>query len=250
MVATAARKTTARKTAIKPGTTFSATHADSSSLFTVVKARGADTYDCEIKAHPEYGTQIDWLGHKKVFGGEEIRRSIAQTNLFARLHREADDFWASRKVGEIVHYHNGFGQYVRGIIEKTAKGMQMRPTALVGAWRDHDLPKRGMDGEVRLPYHVKQIRNGEHFTPNDGSMWESKNFSGPMGPNAKLDPTTAPALDISDPAPLKGEAAKAARYEKLRMDMGSILSNGYNDPKTALITVWQTIGALLEDDLK
>lgn len=232
-----------RKTAIKIGTTFYSHYADSASLFTVVAKRGADTYDCEVKAHPEHGTMIDWLGTKKVFGGEEIRHKIATAKMYGRLAKEADDFWASRKVGEIVHYHNGFGQYVRGEIVRVGDQMKMKPIALVGNWT-HDLPKRASDGQVIYSYHVKRIRfpdTDSPFQPNDGNMWESKTFSKPMGPYANFNPTTAPALDISDPAPLEGEAAAQATYEYMRMQIGRILSEGYNDPKEALITAYELL---------
>lgn len=249
MVATA-RKTT-RKNEIKLGTTFSYAHADSTSIFTVVEKRGDNTYQCEIKAHPEHGTQIDWLGTKKVFGGEEITRAIATSKLWDDFAKSADDFWRSCKVGEIVHYHNGFGQYVRGEIVRVDGENKMKPIALVGNWT-HDLPKRRIDGTVGYSYHVKKIRfpdSDSPMRPSDSTMWESKNFSKPFGPNRNFDPTTAPALDLSDPAPLVGDAAEFARYEKLRMKLTGILGDGYADPKAALLTAHRMIGELLAGDL-
>ncbi len=239
---------TVRKTAIKPGTTFSYPHADSNSLFTVVEKRGADTYQCEVKAHPQHGTMIDWLGVKKVFGGEEIRGALNYSKTLSALSSRADNFWASRTVGEIVHYHNGFGQYVRGEIVATPDGMKMRPTALVGAWT-HDLPKRGRNGEVIISYHVKKIRAGELMSPNDGFMFESPNFSRPMGASADFDPTKTEALDISDPAPLGGDEARLASYEKLRMDLTGILGDGHRDPLASLLKAREMINALIVKDM-
>ncbi len=243
MVATTARtrRPAPRKSSIKievGKTTFYATLADSRSLYTVMKSRGGDTYDCEVKAHPEHGTQIDWLGHKKVFGGEEIRSSIAHDRALDSLFASADNFWASRRIGEVLHYHDSFGRYVRGIVVDTPKGKQMRATALVGNWTGHDLPKRGPDGEVRVPYQVKKIREGDTWAPNESCVYEAEAFSRKRD---LPDPRKMPALDISDPAPLEGEAAEAARYEKMRMDISRVLSEGYRDPKEALTTAYEML---------
>ncbi len=236
---------TVRKIAI--GTTFTAPLADSRSIFTVIEARGGDTYQCEVKADPIYGPNIDWFGHRKVYGGEEIRAELSQERMWATLRKSANEFWASRKVSEIVHYHNGFGQYVRGEIVRVDDQNKMMPIALVGNWSKHDLPRRQSDGSVFYSYHVKKIRfpgEDSSFQPNDSNVWESKNFSKPMGPNRDFDPVTAKPIDLSDPAPLEGDVAETARYEALRMKLTTVLSEGFYDPKAALIETAKLIAQL------
>src|SRR4051812_4406383 len=97
-----ATKTATKKVAI--GQTFRYVHADSQPLWRVEKARGGNTWECVVTPESE------WAGTRKVFGGEEILRSQQASAFWNEMHDTHDGWWAARKIGEIVHYHNGFGQ--------------------------------------------------------------------------------------------------------------------------------------------
>lgn len=210
---------------VRTGTRFFYLHADSKPEWKVVEKRGKDTWLATVVSD-------DWHGTKKVFGTEEIEEAIDRERRIEALFERRDNFWESRTVGEILHYHDSFGRYVRGEVVRRNDKMVFVPTALVGAWSGTDLPMR-----MRHSYHVKRILNPENdstWQPNESSVFEAKTFSRPFGPNREFDPRTAVAIDLSDPPELEGEAAIEAKYEKLRMDLTGILGNGHRDPKAAL----------------
>jgi hypothetical protein len=144
------------------GTTFRYAYADSFPMWRVVKPRGDDTWDCVIVGQ-------EYAGTKKVFGGEEIRPAIELDRLAQRNRDEHACWWAERRSGEIVHYHYGFGQYVRGVIVEHDGQHQMRATGLVGDWKDYDLRTDS--------HYLRKIRDGAPFQPNVGNMFENPEFS-------------------------------------------------------------------------
>lgn len=82
-------------------------------------------------------------------------RFLAQRDAIAALFARTDDWWAQRQVGETVHYHNGFGQYIRGTIIVEGGEKKMLPTAMVGNWKQHDICTRAADSSVHYSYHAK-----------------------------------------------------------------------------------------------
>lgn len=175
------------KPKIAIGTTFTALHADTNAKWTVMKKRGAAAWECQITECEDYG------GTKRVFGSEEIIRSLGMGALFSKLRNAHEDFWASRKIGEIVHYRNGFGQYVRGVVVEQDGAKMMRPTALVGAWRSSDLPHYNAHGEVVCGHYATRILVGDVMQPNAGNIVEAEPKA---GEDAIL---AAPAIDLSLP---------------------------------------------------
>lgn len=138
-----------------------------------------------------------------------------------------EDFYANLPVGTIVHYDNGFAQFVRCVRVAGPKGKRLQPLALVGNWQDYDLPRREVDGSINDRYHVRMIREGECFEPNYGSIWERYDAKGrewamricrPPTPTqtvnfpryeAPFDPTVEPPLSLEVP-PLDDEAERVA----------------------------------------
>lgn len=196
---------------IRIGTTFRSVHADSNPLWRVTKSRGAGTWDCIVdKSEP------DWAGTRKVFGTEEIQRSLGMADFWESIQNGHRDFWKSRRPGETVHYHDSFGRYVRGVVvdgkDKDGRPARvMKPTALIGNWDGWDLPRWSDAGFYRDGgYHVQKIREGETLQPSSGSMWESPDFSRPRGEAGSIDPTVLEPIDLAPPAPTP-EQAEAAR---------------------------------------
>lgn len=107
------------------------------------------------------------------------------------------DFWASIPYGAVVHYDNGFNQFVRGIVvdnpnEPGCKGI--RPVALVGDWGDNDLPRRRIDGSIYYPHHAGGVVNARIFTPSDTCVYEAPAYR--KGPG-KIDPTKLQPKDLT-----------------------------------------------------
>lgn len=201
--------TTTEEITVGIGTEFRSTYADSNALWRVTGKAGPNVWHAEIQ--PEWAEirgermQVDdYAGATDVFTTDRIAGSLNMSNVFARRGQRADDFWADREIGEILHYHHGFGQYVRGRVAwQVRDGDEGRnvliPTALVGQWRDHDLVKWTPWGEVSKGYHVRKIEEGEGWQPNDGCVYECPDFSGPRGDAAGIDPTVLDAIDLTPP---------------------------------------------------
>jgi len=214
------------------GTIFSAAYADSRVQWRVVAPRGSATWDCEIN-------DPDYKG-KKVFGSEEILSAIAHDRLFANLATGKDKFWEKRRVGETLHYHDGFGNFVRGVVVKNDDRKELKPIALVGNWKPHDLPMYDRSGTVRLPYQVKKINEGTSWQPDPSCVYESEHAG-----NARSypDPRTQAVLSL-DPPPMRPEWVETAPYEAARMAISKIMSDGHTDPKKACADALELLGKL------
>ncbi len=223
---------------VKVGTIFNSAHADSISEWKVVNSRGGKSWDCEIISE-------DWSGHRKVFGTEEILGAIHRTAMYKEIGSESDNWWSKRVLGETVHYHDSFGRFVRGVIIEHDGEKQMQPTALVGAWKPHDLPMRARDGSVRYSYSVMKILFPDEkspMRPHSSNMYESSSFG---RKDQFPDPRNEPACDLSDPPALEGEDAKLARFEKARMDISKLVGEGYANPEQTLIEARKLIDEAL-----
>lgn len=151
---------------VKIGTQFRSSYADSNPMWTVVEKRGRGTWIAEINAD-----ELDYAGTTGAFTTEQIEGSIRMANFWKKSSSDSDRFFDSLEPGVIVHYHNGFNQYVR--CQVTADH-QLLPVALVGEWKEYDLPKRQADGTVYLGYHAKQIAEKKTFRPHASNIWEFK----------------------------------------------------------------------------
>lgn len=205
------------------GTQFRATFQDGNCLWVVKKRRGAGTWDCVVDA-----SDLDYGGTKKVFGSEDILGSLHTSAFFQKSFSDSENFWKDAKIGSVVHYHNGFGQFVRGTIMIDHDGKKgMMPIALVGiegAWR-HDLPRRRYaNGKVMPMYHADNIINRGIMTPHPSNIYECSSFS-----RTFPDPANMVALDLTIP-PLEGDAANKAMLWDIRQAVITALSTDTQKP--------------------
>jgi len=187
------------------GKRFRHAYADSNALWEVKRSRGRRAYECEIVDEPVEidGRTIkgDYAGVRKLFDTREIEAASRWQELMERKWSEHERFYEGLRVGEIVHYHDGFGQYIRCevvVAEAVREGIDhpeikmgekcLREIALVGAWRAYDL--------VPDSYHVRGIREHRLFHPNASCIWENPKFARREGPRTLPDPTTMLALEI------------------------------------------------------
>lgn len=168
--------------------------------------------------HLPYGDGYNYGGIEH-FPKADIIKKIEQQRAMAQIFRDRTDWWEARAVGETVHYHNGFGQYVRGEIVETAEGKVMKPTALVGPWAKSDLPNRRIDGEVHYPYHARKIMEGETMKPNATNMFENPDHT-----DRGVDPTKLDAIDLTVPE-MNAEERELARLYNRREDAIDLLKN-------------------------
>ena len=172
---------------------------------------------------------------------DQLRRAAAFHGLEDRTTR----FYRSLQIGSTVHYHNGFGTWVRCTVVANAEpghnksGRALKPVALVGDWKPYDLPKRCPDGSITEPFHVKQIREGDPWTPNEGFIFESPDFA---HRSHFPDPSKLQPIDLSVP-PMDAEATRRAELWQRINRIRKITEDGSRTPESILEDVRSAAGA-------
>lgn len=189
---------------IKIGTQFRHHFADGNCLWTVVEKRGRGTWIAEISADDP-----DYAGNQGAFTTEQIEGNIRIANFWKKSSNDSDTFFDNLKPGSIVHYSNGFKQYVRC---QVTQDHQLLPIALVGEWREFDLPRRQQDGTIYLGYHAQQIKDGKTFRPHASNVWE---FKGGHQKTGVVDPTNSVPLSLEVPPMTASEKVIAEKYRQL-----------------------------------
>jgi hypothetical protein len=237
---------------VAPGTKFTAIYQDSKPEWEVIRSRGRGVWEAKIvdkpftvngKTYPsEHG------GITKVFKTEEILYSRRLNDVFAQLADEHESYFASLKIGEIVHYHNAFGAFVRcevvmGVDKFVQSGKSekmLKPIALVGKWNDYDLPHRAPDGSIRQGTHAKDIAEGECFKPNASNIYENKPSCG-----RGIDPRGLPAIDLTVPPMTAEQEVQAKLWTAVRAAQAVLGESDVRDPKARLEEALKVIQAAL-----
>lgn len=185
-----ARKKSPRKNSLL-GKRFRYSYADTNPLWEVVRSRGRGAYDCVVVDEPVVIDGVtyegDYVGTRRVFGAAEIRKAL-QIEAFWHKHRDADEaFYEGLQIGRTVHYHNGFGRYIRCEVVKPGDDVCLKKLALVGPWSSYDLHPTG--------HHVTGITRGELFRPLATNIWENPAFQKGFGP-AHEDPTKQAPIEL------------------------------------------------------
>jgi len=170
-----------------------------------------------------------------------VRTQLKRAKAFADMVEKADDFYKSLVPGQIVHYHHGFGTYYRCEVvvgvpkyRENAKPQNcLKPIALLGEWRDYDLPRRDSMGSIVWGIAAENIRNGELMTPHESSIWESPRCAN----KGRLpDPTMFQPIALEVPDMNPEQAGKAALWHRVNI-LRNILNRSTNDPSEILQSV-------------
>jgi hypothetical protein len=192
--------------------------------------------------HLAYGDGYQYFGIKN-FPKAEILKMVKQAKARTAMFKRADDWWEDRQIGEIVHYSNGFGSYVRGEIVVATKAdtkgtynsddlvgkKAMKEIALVGDWKSHDLPSRFVDGTIHYGHHAEGVLNGKVMRPHESNMYEA-NISKKDASSRELaarhpaDPRKMKPVSLELPPMTDAEIALADAV-KLRNKMIEALNN-------------------------
>jgi hypothetical protein len=198
---------------VTKGMTFNASHADAMPLYRVVGFRGNGVWDCIVDE-----MDPDYAGTARVFDELEILQRVASREGVIRTINGSDEWWQSQKVDAVIHYKDGFDKFVRCRIVQAEGAKKALPFALVGNWRENDLPNVAAWGEIRESYHVKQIRQQNIFQPHFSHIYEAQdNF-----PRGAVDPRTLPELDLAIPK-LTPEQERAKYLNDLRQELVGLL---------------------------
>lgn len=202
------------KTKIVAGvTTFRSGYADDIPLWKVVRSKGRGVYLCEVvnEAIEYKGCMIDsdWTGTQKAFLSNEIHASLSWSKTLDEFHDTHDKFYENLRVGQIIHYNNGFDNWVRCTVVKKNSENTLKPVALVGEWK-HDLPTRRADGTLSYSYYPDKIAKGETFTPNASNLFE---FG--CKPRNGVNPNTYNPIDLTLPPLTAKEQAVADQWQQV-----------------------------------
>lgn len=185
------------------GKRFHSVIADCSCLFEVKAKQGRGGYRCVVVNVPIEidGKKYDgeFAGEVRLFTTAQIEDAIANEEYYAKMRADHAAFYAGLEVGAIVHYHYGFGQFVRcevvalteptriGLTEEYPAGTKvLRMKALVGPWRERELRASEL--------YPRWVSEGNLMCPNLTNVYESPRYSTKPG---ELDPRTAPECVIT-----------------------------------------------------
>ena len=203
---------------VKKGMQFRAVLADSNALW-VVKSSLGGAWLCEVVDEPyEYDGKVyegDFTRTEKSFLSREILASVNYENIFKNIRNDHDRFYASLDEGDIVHYNNGFKNFVRCevVFDADEQKNQLKPIALVGEWSNHDLPERRANGEIYNGYHAQKIIDGGTFEPNVTCIFEAGTKGFVNNNRNHGDPRSLPPIDLSVPAMNMWEQHEAVRCQ-------------------------------------
>ena len=184
-------------------TTFHSVIADCKCAFLVIGKQGTRGYRCKVTSNGEYKGEI------RLFTSLEVTQKIILEAFFETRATETADFFAGLKVGDVVHYNNGFGCFVRCKVVLKDGQKVLSPIALVGNWSGRDLPYRRDNGSVYLPYHAQKVLNGGgEWQPSDTAVYESPNYH--KTHSRDPDPRNLPAINLTLPEPTPEEARTQA----------------------------------------
>jgi hypothetical protein len=220
------------------GGTFALGVADGSAQYMFVEGGGRFGKRAFL-IHLAYGDGYSYYGVEN-FPKSEILRMIKQGKARENLFKKAKDWWDAREVGEIVHYSNGFGSYVRGeIVEGEVHGEQgkaMKEIALVGNWRNYDLPSRYIDGTIHYGIHAEGVREGKVIRPHESNMYEAvisqkDANSRELAARHPEDPRKMTPISLEVPE-MTAEEAELARLFNFRAEIIDTLSDRDSDNYT------------------
>jgi len=202
------------------GQTFRSTYADGNPLWRVVKKAGPQAWQCVIDEYYEIDGKTvpcDFFGTVKLFSTKEINGSKNFENLWEQLATHCDNFYNTLNTGDIVHYNNGFNEYVRCNV---LPDKRLMPVALVGNWKQWDLPQRRQDGSIYNGYHADCILKQQPFQPNATNIYEYQ-LANKTTRADSLDPRPLPAVDLSVPdmTPEQNETAQNWQHVQQLQDI-------------------------------
>ena len=177
---------------------------------------------------------------------DDVERQLAANRMWDRGTQRNDDFYSSLEEGQTVHWLHSFGAWirceaVRGKDSQTGEDRTvLKPVALVGDWRKHDLPKRNQDGSIRWGHQVKKIREGATMNPHESSIWESPRCA--VRDRGAADPTGMEPIDVSGPPAMDEKEQEQARLWQLVARVREAVSTTLGEPRLKL----QLVRAIME----
>lgn len=117
---------------VKVGDTFAADYCDGRYQWTV-----DEVIDGRVVLASSDDATRDWGIDQKAWTVKDVETSRELEAKYRNVTQDSDDFWDRQELGTTLHYHNGFGEYVRGIVKSVDGVKLLDPIAMVGDWTHH-----------------------------------------------------------------------------------------------------------------
>lgn len=180
---------------VRPGVKFWSAYADDNVEWIVLRRRAGDVWVAEVAPRSS-----DWAGAQQIFTTAQIRAAVKYDAYKKKRTSDMEGWYESLRPGQIVHYNNGFGEYVRSKVVKGPSGQNvLQPIALVGSWREHDLPHYTPHGVQLglLPHYPAMIAEHATFRPNWANIYEAPAYAHPAARSP--DPTHMAPINLQGP---------------------------------------------------
>lgn len=202
---------------VKKGLRFRKVFADSNALWEVISKKGRKVWLCEIINEPIEinGNKYDgdYAGNQEVFQEEDILHCVQNAKFVEQLCDIHKTFYDALVPGQVVHYDNGHGQFVRCEVVQTAQGNKLQPIELLGKWLSHDLPRRKLDGSIEYSYYVHKIFNKGNdslIEPHASNIYECNGYSKRLWVK---DPSTLTPISLAIPEMTEEEKRNAELWK-------------------------------------
>jgi hypothetical protein len=215
---------------VRKGTQFRSVIADCSALWEVTSVKGDTAYAVVVDEPFEIGGVTypgEYAGQEDVFLVDTIKSRLALSAVLTSLDNRREDFFENLTPGDVYHYHNGFGEYVRCVVTESH---EFQPIALIGEWRQYDLYRVDATGKVHHGYHAAKILSGEGaWQPSETCVYESDEFVAPRGEGRDFDPRLRDPLDLTPPTPTAEETLRHELW-KAWYAAGEAIDNHRDEP--------------------
>jgi|APSaa5957512622_1039677.scaffolds.fasta_scaffold39330_1 hypothetical protein len=227
-------------TKVKKGLTFRSVVADANALWEV---RNLVSYDERGDNDPIWQCGCIEAGYEThdVFRESKILSLANVGEARKEMLSSNDAYYKSLNIGDVVHYHDGFGQFVRCEVVDEEGSHVLKRIGLVGKWKEYDLPNRTRTGEINIP---PRCRMGTTFKPNYGTIYECDKFSG--NSRVVFDPTKLDLIDLSVPEMTEKQIAVAASWTAVE-SVRKLLAVSQHNPISILESAKKIIDAALKE---
>lgn len=224
---------------VKVGDMFRFTIGDCHALWKVLRKNSYNSWECTCQNEPvvinNKSYMSDYAGSIRFFATSELSSYIESFKQLEQQKEEQRNWYNQLQVGQIVHYCNGFDNFVRCKVvscEETKDGYTrtLMPIGLVGNWKQYDLPRRLPDGEIYYGVYPDKIRRRECMNPHISNMYEHKSFR-----RGNVNPQTLLAITLDVPEMLEEEKSSAKKF-KILNEIRNILDSDQN-PDTAIANI-------------
>lgn len=157
------------------------------------------------------------------------------------LTKEDREFYASLKLGQIIHYDSNFHRFIRCEVVHQNGENRLKPIALVGDWPKEKLPHYTPEGELTMG-DADMLANEQTITPHIIFLYEYPGYG--YRDKDLPEPQTLQPIEIVIPKMTERQTKDAVFYRAVR-DVREILGTKDAAPRALLVKAKKAIEEVL-----